>query len=305
MTEKKKMLVLHGPNLNLLGKREKEIYGTYTLEDLNAMIQNESENLGIEVECYQTNWEGALIDSIHEAESKYQGIIINPGAFTHYSIALRDALAGVNVPAVEVHLTNIYAREELRHNSVIAPVVDGQISGLGPRSYLLALHALSGEDDASFLQKNEDSEGGEAGIIEKSPGSGDKIRGVRGAIDVDSNEEEKILEATGQLLQKMVSDNSIEKKDIATVIFSLTTDLDAVFPAKAARQIGWEEIPLFCCTEIDVPGALPRCIRVLMLVNTSRSLQDIKHVYLRGAAALRKDLAAEAFGTWFAQTGEV
>lgn len=142
--EKKNILVLHGPGLNLLGirAREVELYGNLTLEELNALLHKEAEKLGVKIECYQSNSEGELIGHIHSAPVNYEGIIINPGAYAYYSIALRDALAGVNIPAVEVHLLNIYAREEFRHRSVIAPVVRGQISGFGPQSYLLALRAL-------------------------------------------------------------------------------------------------------------------------------------------------------------------
>lgn len=141
-SEKRNFLVLHGPNLNLLGNREVEIYGNLSLEELNGLLHTEAEKLGVKVECYQSNSEGDLLDRIHGAVGNYQGIIINPGAFSHYSIALRDALAGVDIPAVEVHLSNIYAREEFRHRSVIAPVVQGQICGFGPLSYFLALRAL-------------------------------------------------------------------------------------------------------------------------------------------------------------------
>ena len=141
---KKNILVLHGPNLNLLGKRarEVELYGSLTLEELNNLLYKEAEKLGVELSCHQSNSEGELIDHIHGATMKYKGIIINPGAYAFYSIALRDALAGVNLPAVEVHLSNIYLREELCRLSVIAPVVRGQISGFGPQGYLLALKAL-------------------------------------------------------------------------------------------------------------------------------------------------------------------
>lgn len=140
--ERKNILVLHGPNLNLLGKREVDIYGRLSLEELNVLLRREGEKLGLKVECYQSNSEGELLDRIHGAAGKFQGIIINPGAFTHYSIALRDALAGVDIPAVEVHLSNIHAREEFRRVSVIAPVVRGQIIGFGPQSYLLALQVF-------------------------------------------------------------------------------------------------------------------------------------------------------------------
>lgn len=278
MVEKKKILVLHGPNLNLLGKREKDIYGSFTLQTLNGIIHREAEKIGVTVECLQSNQEGTLIELIHESEGKYQGIIINPGAYTHYSIALRDALAGVETPAIEVHLSNIHAREEFRRTSVISPVVLGQICGLGPQSYLLAMRALSYEYDMG------------ASLSTASFPAPKTVRGIRGAIDVAANNKKEILEATTELLQKIIDENVVAREDISAVIFTLTRDLNDVFPAEAARQLGWTDVPLFCSVEIDVPGALPRCIRVLMLVNTSRKSQDIKHQYLKGAAALREDI---------------
>ncbi|HEX6988641.1 MAG TPA: type II 3-dehydroquinate dehydratase [Bacillota bacterium] len=137
-----RVLVIHGPNLNLLGEREPEVYGTLTLDDIDDRIRAEAAALGIEVTCVQSNSEGALIDAIHAARRDADGIIINPGAYTHYSLAIRDALAAVPVPAIEVHLSNVHAREEFRRHSVIAPVVKGQIVGLGVEGYLLALRAL-------------------------------------------------------------------------------------------------------------------------------------------------------------------
>lgn len=119
---------------------------------------------------------------------------------------------------------------------------------------------------------------------------GSNLRGVRGAVDVPANDAAAILQATEELLQKMLENNAIEKDDIAAIIFSMTADLNAVFPAKAARQLGWNDVPLFDTTEIDVPGALPRCIRVLMLINTLKEPREIRHVYLRGAVVLREDL---------------
>ena len=285
MSNKTRLLVLHGPNLNLLGSREKEIYGTLSLTEIDKLICREGEALGIAVDCYQSNYEGTLIEFIHGAENNYQGIIINPGALTHYSIALCDALAGVDVPAVEVHISNIYAREEMRHRSVVAPVVQGQISGLGPQGYILALRYLSSHGNNFYHNTGESFENNGPGKQEYI-----KTRGIRGAIDVSSNEEGKILEAAAQLLNRILEVNSVSKEDITAVIFSMSKDLNAAFPAKAARQMGWNEVPLFCCTEIDVPDALPKCIRVLMLVNTSRKQGEIKHVYLGGAAALREDL---------------
>ena len=136
-------LVLHGPNLNLLGEREPDVYGSLTLADINQQLEELAAELGVELEIEQFNSEGAIVDRIHQAWGEgVKGIVINPGAYTHYSIAIRDALAGVEIPTVEVHLSNIYQREEFRHQSVIAPVVVGQLSGLGVDSYLLDLQAV-------------------------------------------------------------------------------------------------------------------------------------------------------------------
>ena len=138
-----KVLILHGPNLNLLGTREPEVYGHHTLDDVNRAIEALAEELGVQVEFYQSNSEGDLIDRIHLAgREKMAGILINPGGLTHTSVSLRDALAATSLPAVEVHLSNVHAREEFRRHSYIAPVVLGQISGFGAESYLLGLRGL-------------------------------------------------------------------------------------------------------------------------------------------------------------------
>lgn len=137
-----KVLVLHGPNLNLLGTREPEIYGYTTLADINRMMAERAQAAGIAIEFFQSNHEGALVDAIQEARGRYDYIIFNAAAYTHYSIALRDAIAAVQIPVIEVHLSNIHKRETFRHTSVLAPVALGQICGLGADSYMAALEAV-------------------------------------------------------------------------------------------------------------------------------------------------------------------
>lgn len=136
-----KILVVHGPNLNMLGTREPEIYGETTLEDINSAIKKLAGQHGVDTAFFQSNSEGQIIDAIQREGSQADCLILNPGAYTHYSIAIRDVVKAVNVPAVEVHLTNIFAREEFRHHSVVSPVTVGQISGFGPYSYQLAVYA--------------------------------------------------------------------------------------------------------------------------------------------------------------------
>jgi 3-dehydroquinate dehydratase II len=136
------VLVLHGPNLNLLGLREPGVYGKTTLAQIDQSLKTDAAKLQVDIACLQSNHEGALVDAIHNARELYSGILINPGAYTHTSVAIRDALAGVMIPTVEVHLSNIYTREEFRHHSYIAPVAIGQISGFGADSYRLGLQAL-------------------------------------------------------------------------------------------------------------------------------------------------------------------
>ena len=140
-----KILVIHGPNLNMLGKREKTIYGQKTLGQIDALLKKEARALNVEVVTFQSSHEGALVDFIQEEGDTAQGIIINPGALTHYGFSLLDALSDSKLPVIEVHLSNIYRREEWRARSIIAPIAKGQISGLGWRGYVIALQVLAGE----------------------------------------------------------------------------------------------------------------------------------------------------------------
>jgi 3-dehydroquinate dehydratase II len=137
-----KILLLNGPNLNLLGTREKSVYGTETLADIVQQLTHYADERDIELRAFQSNSEGALVDAIHDARNWANGIVFNAGAYTHYSIALRDAIAGVGLPVVEVHLSNVHAREEFRHKSVLAPVCLGVIAGFGRWSYFLGVDAL-------------------------------------------------------------------------------------------------------------------------------------------------------------------
>lgn len=136
------VLVLHGPNLNLLGQREPEIYGSSTLDEINSLLVEQGKEFQTKISILQSNHEGILVDAIHDAINQHQGILINAGAYTHTSVALRDAIAATKMPTVEVHLSNIYQRELFRHHSFIAPVAIGQISGFGVQSYQLGLQAL-------------------------------------------------------------------------------------------------------------------------------------------------------------------
>lgn len=139
----KKILVLHGPNLNLLGVREKDVYGSTSLDAINTELLKRASALGLELEIVQSNHEGEMVTAIQGAMSTKDAIIINPAAYTHTSVAIRDAIAACSVPTIEVHLSNIYQREEFRHHSMVAPVALAQISGFGPLSYYLALQAAS------------------------------------------------------------------------------------------------------------------------------------------------------------------
>lgn len=138
-----RILVIHGPNLNLLGTREPGVYGTTTLADINAALERLADELGVAVEFLQSNHEGVLIDAIHGARGRCQAVVLNAGAFTHYSYAIRDAIAAVGVPTVEVHLSNVHKREEFRHHSVLSPVASGIIVGFGRQSYELGLRAAA------------------------------------------------------------------------------------------------------------------------------------------------------------------
>jgi len=137
-----KILVLHGPNLNLLGTREPDVYGSLTMDEINAKLVELGKSLGTEVKCQQSNHEGVLIDALQDARTWADGIVFNPGGYTHTSVALRDAIAALKIPVIEVHLSNVYAREEFRTKSLISAVCKGKISGLGWKSYALALRAL-------------------------------------------------------------------------------------------------------------------------------------------------------------------
>src|SRR5215216_5604921 len=137
-----KILVLHGPNLNLLGTREPEIYGSMTLGDINTQLIERGKGLGAELKCFQSNHEGALIDALQDAQMWANGVVFNPGGYTHTSVALRDAISAIGIPVIEVHLSNVYAREEFRHVSMISAVCKGKIVGFGWRSYLVGIQAL-------------------------------------------------------------------------------------------------------------------------------------------------------------------
>lgn len=139
-----KILLLHGPNLNLLGTREPEVYGSMTMENINDLVRSRAAKYKVDVRAEQSNHEGALVDIIHVARNYADGIVFNPGAYTHTSVALRDAIMAVGLPVVEVHMSNVHAREEFRHHSYLAPVCVGQISGFGWQSYILGLDALLG-----------------------------------------------------------------------------------------------------------------------------------------------------------------
>lgn len=139
---KHRVLVLHGPNLDLLGERETGIYGKDTLENINTGIKKYAQELSLECEIHQSNSEGEIVNLLHSARGSFEGVVINAGAYTHYSIAIRDAIAAIRIPCVEVHMSNVFAREEFRHHSVIAPVCAGSIVGFGKSSYILALQGL-------------------------------------------------------------------------------------------------------------------------------------------------------------------
>ena len=141
----KKILVMNGPNLNMLGIRKKEVYGTETLDAINRTLADKGQELGAEIEFFQSNSEGALIDKLQSAYGEKDGVILNAGAYTHYSYAIRDAIEAIQLPVIEVHLSNIHARDEFRHKSVIGPVCSGSIIGFGAKGYLLALIALAQE----------------------------------------------------------------------------------------------------------------------------------------------------------------
>jgi len=137
-----KILILHGPNLNLLGIREPEVYGSMTLENINEKMNALGKELNVEIKCLQSNHEGALIDALHDARTWANGVVFNPGGYTHTSVALRDAISAIQIPVIEVHLSNVYAREEFRHVSFVSAVCKGKVTGFGWRSYELGLRGL-------------------------------------------------------------------------------------------------------------------------------------------------------------------
>ncbi len=137
------ILIINGPNLNLLGRREPGVYGDDSLEEIQREILDKAKEMGIEVDFFQSNHEGSIIDALHEAMDSYDGVVLNAGAYTHYSYAIRDAIAAIKIPVVEVHMSNVHAREEFRHTSVIAPVCVGTIAGFGKNSYILGLRAAA------------------------------------------------------------------------------------------------------------------------------------------------------------------
>jgi 3-dehydroquinate dehydratase II len=149
----RRVLVLHGPNLNLLGEREPEVYGRTTLHQIDAELRRLGEELGVTVDTFQSNSESALIDRIQAARGQYQALLINPAAYTHTSVAIRDAITMLGIPVVEVHLSNVYRREPFRHHSTVADVVHGRIMGFGPESYYLALRAAAALTGASRVEK--------------------------------------------------------------------------------------------------------------------------------------------------------
>ena len=140
-----KILVLNGPNLNLVGEREPEIYGSMTLDEINSLLTERSLDLGVELTYLQSNHEGVLIDALQDSRSWADGVVFNPGGYTHTSVALRDVITAINIPVVEVHMSNVYAREEFRHKSLISSVCKGKIIGFGWHSYLLGIKALTGD----------------------------------------------------------------------------------------------------------------------------------------------------------------
>ncbi|TFG64411.1 MAG: type II 3-dehydroquinate dehydratase [Spirochaetales bacterium] len=151
MPERKHIVIIHGPNLNMLGLREIGIYGGKSMEDINSELASEARRLNITIDFFQSNSEGELVTRIQKCRGTADGIVLNAGAYTHYSIALRDAISASQVPAVEIHISNIYKREIFRHTSVIAPVCIGQICGIGPHGYILALHALMDQKHDPWL----------------------------------------------------------------------------------------------------------------------------------------------------------
>ena len=143
MPDNKKILIIHGPNLNMLGKREPELYGTMTLNDINTSLVEKGKSMGFDIDTFQSNHEGDIIDRLQAAMGSFDGLIINPAAFTHTSVGIRDAILLLDMPVIEIHLSNIYKREGFRHKSMLADIVTAQMAGFGPQGYLLALDAMA------------------------------------------------------------------------------------------------------------------------------------------------------------------